>query len=184
MPRYYCDYCGTYLTHDSSAGRRQHNRGWKHTDNVKLHYKQFVDDFLKKQSEKSGAASGSMLGPRPGMNPPPRPGMSFSGSGSLGGVVMNNSLMPGQPGPGYMPGPGMVPRGYVGGGPPMGHPGMGMAPRGYAGAGGPPRFNGHGPGFNGPGPRGPPGPTSGGPPLNGNGAGPGAGPPDGVRPLK
>lgn len=45
----------------------------------------------------SGAASGSMLGPRPGMNPPPRPGMSFSGSGSLGGVVMNNSLMPGQP---------------------------------------------------------------------------------------
>lgn len=27
MPRYYCDYCGTYLTHDSAPGRRQHNRG-------------------------------------------------------------------------------------------------------------------------------------------------------------
>ena len=26
-PRYYCDYCGTYLTHDSAPGRRQHNRG-------------------------------------------------------------------------------------------------------------------------------------------------------------
>lgn len=29
MPRYYCDYCGTYLTHDSAPGRRQHNRGEK-----------------------------------------------------------------------------------------------------------------------------------------------------------
>lgn len=31
MPRYYCDYCGTYLTHDSAPGRRQHNRGESHT---------------------------------------------------------------------------------------------------------------------------------------------------------
>lgn len=31
MPRYYCDYCGTYLTHDSAPGRRQHNRGDKLT---------------------------------------------------------------------------------------------------------------------------------------------------------
>ncbi|RHY96028.1 hypothetical protein DYB35_005146 [Aphanomyces astaci] len=38
MPRYYCDYCDTYLTHDSQAGRKQHNRGWKHRENVKLYY--------------------------------------------------------------------------------------------------------------------------------------------------
>lgn len=66
MPRYYCDYCDTYLTHDSvslltaasraiatslsnvlpslsqQAGRKQHNRGWKHRENVKLYYEQFV----------------------------------------------------------------------------------------------------------------------------------------------
>jgi hypothetical protein len=27
MPRYFCDYCQTYLTHDSAPGRKQHNRG-------------------------------------------------------------------------------------------------------------------------------------------------------------
>lgn len=66
MPRYYCDYCDTYLTHDSvrehsrclfawhgsaadmpslslqQAGRKQHNRGWKHRENVKLYYEQFI----------------------------------------------------------------------------------------------------------------------------------------------
>lgn len=30
MPRYYCDYCDTYLTHDSPAVRKQHNTGYKH----------------------------------------------------------------------------------------------------------------------------------------------------------
>ncbi|EGZ29404.1 hypothetical protein PHYSODRAFT_476304 [Phytophthora sojae] len=42
MPRYYCDYCDTYLTHDSVPGRKQHNRGWKHRENVKLYYEQFL----------------------------------------------------------------------------------------------------------------------------------------------
>eukprot|EP01033_Poteriospumella_lacustris_P010898 gene10900-gene11741 len=27
MPRYYCDYCDAYLTHDSMAGRQQHMKG-------------------------------------------------------------------------------------------------------------------------------------------------------------
>lgn len=30
MPRYYCDYCDTYLTHDSASVRKQHNAGYKH----------------------------------------------------------------------------------------------------------------------------------------------------------
>ncbi|KAF1328813.1 U1 small nuclear ribonucleoprotein c, partial [Globisporangium splendens] len=60
MPRYYCDYCDTYLTHDSvrkpcalscahTLGLRlcvlisdAHNRGWKHRENVKLYYEQFL----------------------------------------------------------------------------------------------------------------------------------------------
>ena len=27
MPRFYCDYCDAYLTHDSMTGRQQHMRG-------------------------------------------------------------------------------------------------------------------------------------------------------------
>lgn len=27
MPRFFCDYCDAYLTHDSAAGRQQHIRG-------------------------------------------------------------------------------------------------------------------------------------------------------------
>ena len=35
MPRFYCDYCDAYLTHDSMSGRQQHIRG-KH-DAVTVH---------------------------------------------------------------------------------------------------------------------------------------------------
>ncbi|KAJ1474640.1 U1 zinc finger-domain-containing protein [Baffinella frigidus] len=34
MPRYYCDYCDAFLTHDSPSVRKQHNSGRKHRDNV------------------------------------------------------------------------------------------------------------------------------------------------------
>mmetsp|Transcript_32612 Transcript_32612/g.54977 ORF Transcript_32612/g.54977 Transcript_32612/m.54977 type:complete len:147 (+) Transcript_32612:67-507(+) len=38
MPRFYCDYCDAYLTHDSMSGRKQHMRGWKHKENFKNFY--------------------------------------------------------------------------------------------------------------------------------------------------
>ena len=38
MPRYYCDYCDMYLTHDSAIGRKQHNYGWKHRENYRVFY--------------------------------------------------------------------------------------------------------------------------------------------------
>ncbi|PIA52686.1 hypothetical protein AQUCO_00300916v1 [Aquilegia coerulea] len=41
MPRYYCDYCDTYLTHDSPSVRKQHNSGYKHKANVRSYYEQF-----------------------------------------------------------------------------------------------------------------------------------------------
>lgn len=28
--------------------------GWKHTDNVKLHYKQFLDEFVQQQAANGG----------------------------------------------------------------------------------------------------------------------------------
>mmetsp|Transcript_9787 Transcript_9787/g.13746 ORF Transcript_9787/g.13746 Transcript_9787/m.13746 type:complete len:174 (-) Transcript_9787:64-585(-) len=51
MPRYYCDYCGTYLTHDSAPGRRQHMRGWKHRENVQAYYDQFKAEFRLRQQQ-------------------------------------------------------------------------------------------------------------------------------------
>ncbi|EKX33797.1 hypothetical protein GUITHDRAFT_81129 [Guillardia theta CCMP2712] len=36
MPRYYCDYCDVFLTHDSPSVRKQHNSGRKHRDNVSM----------------------------------------------------------------------------------------------------------------------------------------------------
>lgn len=30
MPKYYCDYCDIFLTHDSINVRKAHNAGWKH----------------------------------------------------------------------------------------------------------------------------------------------------------
>ncbi|KAG8370676.1 hypothetical protein BUALT_Bualt13G0008100 [Buddleja alternifolia] len=41
MPRYYCDYCDTYLTHDSPSVRKQHNSGYKHKANVRSYYQQY-----------------------------------------------------------------------------------------------------------------------------------------------
>ncbi|RDX90957.1 U1 small nuclear ribonucleoprotein C [Mucuna pruriens] len=62
MPRYYCDYCDTYLTHDSFVShtghhyvanfaymilqpsvRKQHNAGYKHKANVRTYYQQFEE---------------------------------------------------------------------------------------------------------------------------------------------
>lgn len=40
---------------DAPTDRRIPRRtGWKHTDNVKLHYKQFLDDFVKTQAANGG----------------------------------------------------------------------------------------------------------------------------------
>ncbi|KAJ0406183.1 hypothetical protein P43SY_000367 [Pythium insidiosum] len=81
MPRYYCDYCDTYLTHDSQAGRKQHNRGWKHRENVKLYYEQFL------------TGQGVPMTPGQWLRGPPAPG-----------------ALPPRPMPGGMPpGPGMFP---------------------------------------------------------------------------
>lgn len=54
MPRYFCDYCQTYLTHDSAPGRKQHNRGWKHKENVKLYYDQYVAAFQAEKAQQPG----------------------------------------------------------------------------------------------------------------------------------
>ncbi|GIY12755.1 u1 small nuclear ribonucleoprotein C [Caerostris darwini] len=43
MPKYYCDYCDTYLTHDSPSVRKTHCNGRKHKENVKFYYQKWME---------------------------------------------------------------------------------------------------------------------------------------------
>ncbi|RXI02662.1 hypothetical protein DVH24_002740 [Malus domestica] len=70
MPRYYCDYCDTYLTHDSPSVRKQHNAGYKHKANVREYYQQFeqeqtqslIDQRIKEHLGNSAAYGGQPYG--------------------------------------------------------------------------------------------------------------------------
>lgn len=48
MPRYYCDYCDAYLTHDSASVRKQHNSGFKHKSNFKAYYLQYEEEAQRR----------------------------------------------------------------------------------------------------------------------------------------
>ena len=39
MPKFYCEYCGIYLTHSSPSGRRQHSMGKRHKVNKVEYYR-------------------------------------------------------------------------------------------------------------------------------------------------
>ena len=47
MPKFFDDYSNTYLTHDSSAGRKQQRRGWKFRENFRIHYENHVQDWQR-----------------------------------------------------------------------------------------------------------------------------------------
>ena len=44
MPKYFCDYCDTYLTHDSPTVRKTHCGGRKHKENVKFYYQKWMEE--------------------------------------------------------------------------------------------------------------------------------------------
>ncbi|KAH7577455.1 hypothetical protein ACOSP7_001640 [Xanthoceras sorbifolium] len=129
MPRYYCDYCDTYLTHDSPSVRKQHNAGYKHKANVRSYYQQFeeqqtqslIDQRIKEHLgqaaafQQVGAAYNQhLMAQRPRLPVLPTPVMPMPGSAQF-----NSQLVPGMrppvlprpmPGPpGYMSAPGMPP---------------------------------------------------------------------------
>jgi len=73
MPKFYCDYCDVDLTHDSYNGRRQHNYGWKHRENVKAYYAKYV---IQAREEAMMQSYGGFYGrPPPPHMMPPRPMM-------------------------------------------------------------------------------------------------------------
>ncbi|XP_057702055.1 U1 small nuclear ribonucleoprotein C [Corythoichthys intestinalis] len=122
MPKFYCDYCDTYLTHDSPSVRKTHCSGRKHKENVKDYYQKWMEEQAQSLIDKTTAAfqQGKIPptpfagGPPPGG--PPRPGMLPT---------------PPMPGPPMMPMMGPPPHGMMPGGPgmrpPMGAP-MQMMP--------------------------------------------------------
>lgn len=128
MPRYYCDYCDTYLTHDSPSVRKQHNAGYKHKANVRTYYQQFeeqqtqslIDQRIKEHLgqtaafQQVGAAYNQhLLAQRPRFPPPVMP---IPGNAQF---PVNTPLIPGirppvlprpVPGaPGYVSAPAMQP---------------------------------------------------------------------------
>ena len=45
MPKYFCEYCGIYLTHSSPGGRNQHSKGRKHINNKIEYFSQILYEF-------------------------------------------------------------------------------------------------------------------------------------------
>ncbi|OVA04381.1 zinc finger protein [Macleaya cordata] len=136
MPRYYCDYCDTYLTHDSPSVRKQHNAGYKHKANVRTYYQQFeeqqtqslIDQRIKEHLgqtaafQQVGAAFNQHLAsfpPRPRLPVLPTPGMPIPGTSQMPG---SSPLLPGMRPP-------VLPR-PIAGIPGYGAPPMSMAPPG------------------------------------------------------
>ncbi|KAI8586514.1 U1 zinc finger-domain-containing protein [Geranomyces variabilis] len=135
MPRYYCDYCDIFLTHDSPSVRKAHNAGWKHRMHVQNYYSALDPDQVEQIIEKLTAAYAGVPG-----------GPDFHGNGMVhmnGHFGMPPPHMIGRPGgppgpyggpprPGFPPGPppGMMgPPPQFGRGPPPFPPGGGFPPR-------------------------------------------------------
>uniref|UniRef100_A0A8W8N4K0 U1 small nuclear ribonucleoprotein C n=1 Tax=Magallana gigas TaxID=29159 RepID=A0A8W8N4K0_MAGGI len=120
--RYYCDYCDTYLTHDSPSVRKTHCNGRKHKENVRLYYQKWLEEQVQKLVDDTTAAfkaAGKPGGPPQGPMPMggPMPGGPMPLMGPPGGPM---GMMP----VGMRPpmGPMMGPMGPMMRGPMMGQP--------------------------------------------------------------
>merc|ERR1711990_161506 len=85
MPKYYCDYCDTFLTHDSPSVRKTHNAGRKHKDNVRT----FYQEWLEKQTQSLMDRSRPMTGIPVVGSQPVFPGQQVM----MGGMGMMNPHM-------------------------------------------------------------------------------------------
>ena len=118
MPKYFCDYCDTYLTHDSPSVRKTHCAGRKHKENVKFYYQKWMEEQAQNLIDATTAAFKAGKLPNAGH---PHGGVAIPPPGAGG-------MPPGPPPPMMMappPRPGMGP---PPGAPPMGMPPMGMPP--------------------------------------------------------
>ncbi|KAL7793590.1 zf-U1 domain-containing protein [Trichoderma ceciliae] len=129
MPKFFCDYCDVYLTHDSMSVRKAHNSGRNHLRNVVDYYQQIghekaqsvIDSITSSYAAEGQAHANPMLlqnqpghgfpsFPFPGGVPPPFPGMPGAPPGQFpqglppppGGRGMP-PMPPFPPGPNGMP---------------------------------------------------------------------------------
>ncbi|KAJ4417241.1 U1 small nuclear ribonucleoprotein C [Gnomoniopsis sp. IMI 355080] len=122
MPKFFCDYCDVYLTHDSMSVRKAHNSGRNHIRNVVDYYQQIghekaqsvIDSITSSYAAEGQAHNNPML-------PQNQPGGSAGGFGAFPPPPMGG--MPPFPFPGGMPPPGFPV-------PPPG--GLGVPPAGAA----------------------------------------------------
>ncbi|OXU17015.1 hypothetical protein TSAR_005282 [Trichomalopsis sarcophagae] len=56
MPKYYCEYCDTYLANDSPTVRDTHRQGRKHKDNVTYYYQKWLEEKTQKMIDEVTAA--------------------------------------------------------------------------------------------------------------------------------
>lgn len=141
MPKFYCDYCDTYLTHDSPSVRKTHNSGKKHKDNVISYYQQWMDQQIQMQIDNTVKAfstfkkvPGSVMMPMMPNIPVPVPGMGnqpvpfppmMGPPPGLGGVANVPPFPAGMPFPPMTaPPPGMFPPGPSASGPAPPFPGQ------------------------------------------------------------
>ncbi|EXX52480.1 Yhc1p [Rhizophagus irregularis DAOM 197198w] len=140
MPKYYCDYCDVYLTHDSSSVRKAHNNGKNHIMNVRNYYAelgqdkaQAIIDEITKAYERAGQSGfPPQYGYVPGIPPTPSPAVPVAAAPQFGAPA---PIMLGRPptgvgAPGTVPAPGLsAPPPGIGSAPPgMGAPGVGGPP--------------------------------------------------------
>ncbi|XP_075242253.1 U1 small nuclear ribonucleoprotein C-like [Convolutriloba macropyga] len=142
--RYFCDYCDTFLTHDSPSVRKTHNNGRKHKENVRYYYQKWVEEKAQSLIDQTTAqyskvAGGAAVPPPSAVTRPKVPIMGRPPLMTPMGHPMHMGPPPhfarGIPPHGALPPPGMVPRGVPHGmGPPMmmrGPPPGGMPPHGH-----------------------------------------------------
>ncbi|GES88391.1 zf-U1-domain-containing protein [Rhizophagus clarus] len=140
MPKYYCDYCDVYLTHDSSSVRKAHNNGKNHIMNVRNYYAelgqdkaQAIIDEITKAYERAGQSGfPPQYGYVPGIPPTPTPAVPGAAPPQFGAPppIMLGRPPTGAGAPGTVPAPGLsAPPPGIGSAPPvMGAPGVGGPP--------------------------------------------------------
>ncbi|XP_022162315.1 U1 small nuclear ribonucleoprotein C-like [Myzus persicae] len=95
MPKYYCDYCDTYLTHDSPSVRKTHCQGRKHKDNVKFYYQKWMEEQAQNLIDATTAAfRAGKIGMKGVCIPPPNMGQSGPQMSIAPGSIMPPGQMP------------------------------------------------------------------------------------------
>ncbi|XP_053213463.1 U1 small nuclear ribonucleoprotein C-like [Panonychus citri] len=98
MPKYYCDYCDTYLTHDSPSVRKTHCSGRKHKENVNFYYQKWMEERAQSLIDATTAAfTAQKIAPKQPTSglpaPPVAPTVASSTAAAFNPLVPPPSLM-------------------------------------------------------------------------------------------